>query len=747
MRFLRFWTVWALAGLAACGRSTPPAVVPATASDTPAAGTASSAIATAQAAAGVAAGTDDPYLWLEDVSGERAMAWVKERNAVAAKELEAVPGFASMQARLLAIYDSKERIPFVGARGKWLYNLWQDEANPRGLWRRTTLAEYEAASPKWDVVLDLDALGKAENESWVWHGASCLYPKYERCLVSLSRGGADADVVREFDTTAKRFIEGGFTLSEAKQDVGWKDLDTVYVGTDFGPGSLTDSGYPRILKEWKRGTPLAEAKTIFEGQASDVSVSGQREFDHGRVRDWVWRQTTFFTDEAFLRVGDELIEIDKPADANLGVWDDQVLITLRTPWTIGDETWPGGALLVLPLADFLAGKRDFQMLFEPTATTSLAGVAQTKSALIVTELDDVKSRVYLWKPSKTGWKRAQLDTPDVGSISVAGYDSDVSDDYWYYETGYTTPTTLSLGGIGKKQRAKLKSNPAFFDAKGIIATQHFATSKDGTRVPYFQVARADIVLDGSNPTILTGYGGFEVSLTPGYNSAAGAAWLERGGVYVVANIRGGGEYGPAWHQAALKHNRQHAYDDFIAVAEDLIGRKVTSTPKLGAIGGSNGGLLMGVMLTERPDLWGAIVCEQPLLDMKRFHKLLAGASWMAEYGNPDDADDWAAIEKYSPYHNVRAGVTYPRTLFTTSTRDDRVHPGHARKLAAKLADLHQDFLFYENIEGGHAGAADNKQAAYMTSLAYAFFAQQLGLIAPAASGETQRAPAGSKPAH
>jgi prolyl oligopeptidase len=729
MRIPHVFPAIALAGLAACGSSTPQPAPSPTPAPTPTAG--KDGGNGAPVAGGGGATTADPYLWLEDVTGDRAMAWVKAKNAESEKELGAVPGFAALEQRLLAIYDSKDRIPFVGAYNKYLYNLWQDEANPRGLWRRTTLAEYKKAKPKWETVLDLDALGKAEGESWVWHGATCLFPKYERCLVSLSRGGADADVVREFDTKTKKFVEGGFALPEAKNDVGWKDLDTIYVGTDFGPGSLTNSGYPRIAKEWKRGTPLSEATTIFEGKVTDVSAGVYREHDHGKVRDWARRGTTFYTDETYLFAGKELKKIDKPDDANAGAWNDHMLITLRSAWTIGDKTWPAGALLVTPLADYLAGKRDFQMLFEPTPTTSLAGVAPTKSAILVSELDDVKSRIYLWKPSKTGWKRTKLDTPDVGSLGVWAYDSDLSDDFWYSETGYTTPSSVWLGNINKKARTRLKSNPAFFDAKGIVATQHFATSKDGTRVPYFQVARADLPLDGSNPTILYGYGGFEQSMTPSYSATFGVAWLERGGVYVVANIRGGGEYGPTWHQAALKHDRQRAYDDFIAVGEDLIGRKVTSTPKLGAMGGSNGGLLVGVMLTERPDLWGAIVCEQPLLDMKRFHKLLAGASWMAEYGDPDDAADWAAIAKYSPYHNVKAGVTYPRTLFTTSTRDDRVHPGHARKLAAKLDELKQSFLFYENIEGGHAGAADNKQQAHMTALEFSFFANQLGLAPPA----------------
>ncbi len=673
------------------------------------------------------AAPDDPYLWLEDVGGDQALAWVREQNARSQQELEATSGFAALRDRLLAIYDSKDRIPYAGAYGTRLYNFWKDEANPRGLWRRTTLADYKKRTPTWETVLDLDTLGKAEAENWVWHGASCLYPTYQRCLISLSRGGADADVVREFDTVTKQFVAGGFALPEAKNDVAWVDLDTITVGTDFGPGSLTDSGYPRIVKEWKRGTPLSAARTIFTAEKSDVAVFAYREWDHGRVRDWVGRSPSFFTTEVHLRTGDQLTKLDKPDDASSGTWDDQLLITLRSAWTVGTRTWPAGALLITPLADFQAGKREFTMLFTPGRNTSLESYTATRSAILVVELEDVKSRVYLHQRTATGWRRTRVRAPAVAAVGVSAYDADVSDDYWVTENSFTTPVTLSLGNVGRAARTRLKQSPVFFDARDIVSTQHFATSKDGTKIPYFQIARKGLALDGSTPTILDGYGGFEISLTPGYDATGGAAWLERGGVLVIANIRGGGEYGPAWHQAALKHDRQRAYDDFIAVAEDLIARRVTTTPRLGIVGGSNGGLLMGVMLTQRPELFGAIVCQVPLLDMKRYHKLLAGASWMGEYGDPDQPDDWAALARFSPYQNLRSGVTYPRTLFTTSTRDDRVHPGHARKMVARMKELGQDLLYYENIEGGHGGAADNKQAAYMHALTYAFFAKQLGL--------------------
>jgi prolyl oligopeptidase len=577
-------------------------------------------------------------------------------------------------------------------------------------------------------VIDLDALAKAEKENWVWHGVDCLYPKYERCLVRLSRGGSDADIVREYDTAKKQFVDGGFTLPEAKHSIGWKDIDTIYVGTDFGPGSMTDSGYARIIKEWKRGTKLSEAKTVFEAEKTDMFVQASREFDHGKARDLVYRAPSFFTEELYLREGDKLEKIDKPVDAESTIWDGLLLLRLRSAWTVGGKTWPAGALIATPFDDFRKGKREITMLFEPKANTSLQFYAGMKTALLTVELEDVKGSVYVHTRTKDGFSRTKLDTRPMSSLWASPYDPHTSDDYWLRETSFTSPDTLSLGTTAKKESAKVvKKNPDFYDAAGIEVSQHFATSKDGTKVPYFQIAKKGLGLDGKTPTLMEGYGGFENSMTPYYNYTTGAAWLERGGVYVVVNIRGGGEYGPAWHKAALKGNRQHAYDDFIAIAEDLVARKVTTPEKLGIKGASNGGLLMGVMLTQRPDLFGAIVCQVPLLDMMRYHKLLAGASWMEEYGNPDKPEEKEALLKYSPYQNVKSGTKYPRTLFTTSTRDDRVHPGHARKMVARMLELGQDLLYYENIEGGHGGAANNEQHAYMEALAFTFLTKELGL--------------------
>jgi prolyl oligopeptidase len=673
---------------------------------------------------------EDRYLWLEDVTGEKALEWARARNAESARVLETAD-FAELEKRILDILDSDARIPYVTKLGPWYYNFWRDAKNPRGLWRRTTLPEYRKEQPAWETVIDLDALAAEEKENWVWHGADCLKPEYRRCLVSLSRGGADADVIREFDLEAKAFVKDGFFVPESKNGASWLDADTLYVGTDFGPGSMTTSGYPRIAKVWKRGTPLSAAETAYEAKADDMSAYAMRDHTKGFERDFVLRMITFYTNEMFLRRDGKLLKIDKPDSANASVHRDLLFLELREDWTVGGKTYPAGALLATDFEGFLRGERRFDVLFEPTERKSLAGFSPTLRHVLVNELDNVKNRLYVLTRKDGTWTREPLPgLPELGTVSASAVDEEESDDYFLTVTDYLTPTSLSLGTVGKGPAEKLKQLPAFFDAAGLVTTQHEATSKDGTRVPYFQVSRKDLVLDGRNPTLLYGYGGFEIPMVPGYSGGVGSAWLEKGGVYVVANIRGGGEFGPKWHQAALKANRNKAYEDFIAVAEDLIRRNVTSTPHLGIQGGSNGGLLMGNMITMRPDLWGAVVCQVPLLDMRRYNQLLAGASWMGEYGNPDDPNEWAYLQAYSPYHNVKDGVKYPSTLYMTSTRDDRVHPGHARKMMALMAEKGQDVLYYENIEGGHGGAANNKQAAHMNALAYTFLWQRLSRERP-----------------
>ena len=646
---------------------------------------------------------DDPYLWLEDVTGERALAWARAQNAISTKELEASPDFEPTRKRLLSILDSKERIPYVSKHGAWCYNFWRDEKNVRGLWRRTSLDEFKKPQPAWEVVLDVDKLAAEEKENWVWKGDQILYPTYDR-----------------------QFVTNGFYLPEAKSHVAWRNRDMLYVGTDFGPGSLTASGYPRIVKEWKRGTPLAQASLVFEGQTTDVSVDAEVIHDHGHTYELIRRGVSFFTDEAFLRRGDQWVKINKPADATVGTFDDQLVLRLRSDWTVSGRTYPSGALLAAPLEEYLKGQARLEELFRPTERKSLAGSSETKHYLLLNELDNVRNRLYVLEHKNGSWNRTPFEAPTFGSIGISGVDPDESDDYFMTVTDFLTPSSLYFGTIGSKDREQLKTLPSFFNAEGLEISQHEATSKDGIKVPYFQVSKKGLALNGQNPTLLYGYGGFEISMLPSYSAGIGSAWMERGYVYVLANIRGGGEFGPRWHEAARKQNRQRAYDDFIAVAEDLIAHKVTSPQHLGIQGGSNGGLLMGVMLTERPDLFKAIVCQVPLLDMRRFNKLLAGASWMDEYGDPDKPGDWAYISKYSPYQNMVKDRKYSRVLFTTSTRDDRVHPGHARKMVARMEEQGHDVLYYENIEGGHGGAANNKQSAYMWALAYSFLQKELG---------------------
>jgi prolyl oligopeptidase len=684
------------------------------------------ALAVAALALAAAPALEDPWLWLEEVNGQRALDWVAERNAESTAELAAPEAFRTMEARLLEVLDSDARIPYVEKLGGLYYNFWKDKSHERGIWRRATLAEYRKERPAWQTVLDLDSLSGAENENWVWHGAEALPPDYTRCLVSLSRGGADADVVRELDLTTGRFVTGGFFVPEAKTDVRWKDRDAVFIGTDFGPGSLTTSGYPRIVKEWKRGTPLAEATVVYEAKPEDVWVFGWRDHTPGFERDLVLRGLTFFTNELYLRRPEGLVKIEKPDDADAGVHREWLLLRLRTDWSAGGRTWPAGALLATRLEDFLAGGRRFDMLFEPAPRKSLAGYSPTRSAILVNELDNVRNRLYLLRHQGGAWTRTPLaGLPEFGTIRASAVDARESDDYWLTTQGFLTPNGLELGTAGGGAPERLKQTPAFFATRGLTVSQHEAVSRDGTRVPYFQVGPEGLRLEAKAPTLLHGYGGFELSEVPTYSGLRGRGWLERGGVLVVANIRGGGEFGPQWHQAALKTKRGRAYEDFIAVAEDLIRRRVTSPGRLACIGGSNGGLLVGNMLTTRPDLFRAVVCQVPLLDMLRYHKLLAGASWMGEYGNPDDPAERAFLERYSPYHNLRKGVRYPRTLFTTSTRDDRVHPGHARKMVARMRDLGHDVLYYENVEGGHGGAATNKQSAHMWALAYTFLWKEL----------------------
>ena len=673
--------------------------------------------------------TDDQYAWLEEVTGDKPLEWVKAQNARTEAEITTTQGFKQLEAGILKMLDSDAKIPGVQKIGDYYYNFWKDKNHERGIWRRTTLAEYRKPQPQWETILDLDALNKAEGENWVWHGANCLRPEYTRCLVALSRGGADANVTREFDLGTRQWVKDGFFRAEAKGALGWKDADTVYAYTDFGPGSMTPSGYPRIVKEWTRGTPISDARVVYEGTNDDMYIAAFHDDTPGFERDFVSRTIAFYNNELYLRGADgKLSKIDVPNSVSKGVVREWLTLELREPWEVGGKTYKAGSLLAANFNDFMAGKREFDVLFEPTDSTSLAGATWTKNHVVLNVMDDVKNKLTVLTHGKDGWtsKPMPVGSLEFGTTSVGAVDADESDAVWLTTTNYLIPTTLMLGEAGGAPESieTLKAMPAFFDSSKHVIEQHFATSKDGTKVPYFMVRAKDMAFDGGNPTLLYGYGGFEISMTPGYSGGAGMGWLEKGGVYVVANIRGGGEYGPRWHQAALKQNRHKAYEDFAAVAEDLIARKITSPQHLGIQGGSNGGLLTGNMLTQYPELFGAVVVQVPLLDMKRYSHLLAGASWMAEYGNPDTAD-WEFIQKFSPYHLFDPAKQYPPVIFMTSTRDDRVHPGHARKMAAKMLDAGKDVRYFENIEGGHGGAANNAQSAHMSALAYSFLWDQL----------------------
>lgn len=664
-------------------------------------------------------GPEDPYLWLEDILGEEPLDWVRARNEPTVAEYSGEE-FERMRTEALEVLDTDARIPYVRRRGDYLYNFWRDAANPRGLWRRTTLDSYRSDKPDWDVLLDLDELSRADNQNWVWAGANVIEPDHTRALISLSRGGSDAAIVREFDMATREFVDGGFALPEAKSGTSWVDPDTLLIGTDFGEGSLTDSGYPRIVKRWRRGQPVEDAQTVFEGSPSDVIVTAGVDRTPGFERTVLRRALDFFNDQVYELRGDELIRIDAPTDASVSVHRQWLLIELRTDWVTGSASYAAGSLLAADYDEFLAGTAQLRIVFEPDEHTSLLHYAWTRERLVVVTLVDVASRVEIVTPG-TWQRRPVTDVPANTNTVIAAAD-DTGNEIFLDSSGFTTPSRLLQGPVDGPLE-QIKSTPAFFDAEGMTVAQHFATSQDGTSIPYFVVRPRDAT--GPGPTLLGGYGGFEVARTPGYDGVLGRLWLARGGTYVLANIRGGGEYGPGWHTQAMRAGRHLVAEDFAAVATDLVDRGITTVQQLGAQGGSNGGLLMGIMLTKYPKLFGALVCQMPLLDMRRFHLLLAGASWVAEYGDPDNPDDWEFIAEYSPYHNISADIDYPAVLITTSTRDDRVHPGHARKMTAALEAAGHRVWYYENIEGGHAGAADNAQIAFKAALSFSFLWRML----------------------
>jgi len=666
----------------------------------------------------------DPYLWLEDVHGEKALEWVKAQDARATAVLEADPDYRQDYEALLRVMDASDRIPYGDLDHQYVFNFWQDAAHPKGVWRRTSVEDYASAEPRWELLLDLDQLAAAEHENWVWKGAECT-PSLKRCLLQLSRGGGDAVVVREFDPLAKAFVADGFHLSEAKSAITWLDEDAVLFGTDFGPGSMTTSGYPRIVKLWKRGAPMAEARTVYEGKIADVGATGVVFHTPEGTTALIERDVSFFTAEYHLLSGDGLTRrLALPLGAVLkGASRGELLFTLREDWTPpGGPRIARGSLIAYRVARSARDGPAVSVLFTPDAHSTIDEVAPGRDAVYASVFRDVTGSIHVFRPrAERGWNEVVLPLPAAGSTHIVSANAWGAEAYLRFES-FTTPTTLYVDPGDDVPKA-IKSLPARFDASKLITEQFFATSSDGTRIPYF-VTRPK-TLTAPAPTVLYGYGGFEISETPRYSANFGLLWLSRGGIFVVANIRGGGEYGPAWHQAALLANRQKAYDDFAAVAQDVVKRGFTTPRQLGIMGGSNGGLLVSATMVQRPELFGAVVCQVPLIDMLRYTQIGAGASWEAEYGDPARAVDRAWILKYSPYQNVSAARQYPPVLFVTATSDDRVTPVHARKMAALMEAQGHDVLFYENTDGGHAAAADHRQAAEMWALSFVYLKQKL----------------------
>ncbi|WP_425995312.1 prolyl oligopeptidase family serine peptidase [Caulobacter sp. DWR1-3-2b1] len=673
-------------------------------------------------------GKNDPYLWMEEIEGTRAMDWARAQNAKTLPVLQGDARYGDLEAKALAILNAKDRVPGVSFAGDGtLRNFWQDAIHVRGLWRKTTLDSYRTADPVWETILDIDALSKSENANWVYKGAGCLPPEDTRCMVTLSNGGKDAVTVREFDTTTKSFVAGGFELPEGKQDYAWLDRDTLLVGREWEPGQVTKSGYAYVLKTVKRGQPLSAAKEVYRGTKADVSVSPfvLRDSD-GKVQAVIaYRGVTFFESEKHLLTDAGSVKLDLPLKSSIQAYVvGQMVVLLEQDWA--EKGFKTGDLVSFDLAALKAAPTTAKatLVLRPTAKQSAEQVTTTRTKLVVAMLDNVKGAAKVFSHGPKGWSSQDLALPANSAIGL-GSSAEKDERLFVTVTGYLAPSTFWLADAGSLKLEQVKASPARFDASTHVVEQFEATSTDGTKIPYFVVRPKGVKYDGSAPTLLYAYGGFQVSMTPGYSGVMGKLWLERGGTYVVANIRGGGEFGPAWHTAGLKENRQKVYDDFFAVSQDLIDRRITSPRRLGIMGGSNGGLLMGVALTQKPQLYNAIVVQVPLFDMIRYSQIGAGASWVGEYGDPAIPSENAVIAKYDPYSNLKAGQKYPEVFIETSTKDDRVHPAHARKAAARLEELGYPVLYYENIDGGHAASANLAETARQQALEYVYLSRKL----------------------
>ncbi|MGX7895760.1 prolyl oligopeptidase family serine peptidase [Tsuneonella sp. HG222] len=676
---------------------------------------------------------DDPYIWLEEFSSPEAMTWVEQHNAVTTARLEADPRYRANYDQALAILSSQERIPAVSFRHGKLYNFWQDADHLRGLWRRTTLGSYRTDSPEWETVLDIDALGAAEGRSWVYKGANCLRPEENRCLVSLSDGGADATEVREFDLATRRFVEGGFVIPMSTQAISWEDADHLLVATDWGGEGLTTSGYPYIVKRVARGQPLEAAVELYRGKQTEVGTfpSVMRDGE-GNTLTVLVEATDFFRRAHHVLDGEHVRRLALPEKADIqALVAGRLVVSLDEDWTVAGATYPAGSLVSLDRAAVLADPANLvpTLVWKPGPSEALEGVGTTKDRLIVSTLDNVAGKVWSFAPlAAGGWEARALPLPENMALSVSAADDD-SNAMMVTARGFLTPSTLYLlDAVDQAEPVAIKRLKAQFDAPNHVVEQLWATSSDGTKIPYFIVRPKDAPRDGTTPTVISAYGGFAQSETPTYSATVGKLWLEKGGAFVIANIRGGGEFGPAWHQAGLGTKRQIVYDDLAAVARDIIARGLSSPQHLGMFGGSNGGLLAGVAMVQTPELYNAIGIQVPLLDMIRISKIARGASWQGEYGDVEaDPAVRSFWEKTSPYHALKKGATYPEPWIFTTTRDDRTGPQHARKFAARMEEYGLPFLFYENTEGGHGSGVDVKQSATMYAQMFTYFAEKLGL--------------------
>jgi prolyl oligopeptidase len=678
---------------------------------------------------GVPGPEQDPYIFLEEARSSEALDWVAKENARTLAAFEADPRYAKLKADALAIFDSNDRIPFVSFRPDGLYNFWQDKANPKGVLRRTTLESYRTDKPQWEVILDIDALAKAEGKEWVYQGSTCLPPALNRCMIALSDGGEDATIMREFDTKTKQFVEGGFVLdSKSQGGVEWVDENTLLVGRNFGEGTLTESEYPFTTREWKRGTAIADAPEIFRGDAKDVSSGAAllRDNDsviHARI---AYRGISFHERLWYVWKDSQWLQLDLPTKANpVGIADGHLLFSPDVDWTTDGQTFPADSLVAVDLEEWKANPNGAKktLVWSPGYRQTKQGSTVTGGGLYVALLDNVIGKVLKFNFADGKWTSTQVALPDNATIGIAA-SSDETDQIMYTVSGFLEPTTLYYTD-GTSPPAVLKTSPTYFDPTGASVEQYEATSKDGTKIPYFIVKPKGMKADGSTATLLTGYGGFQVPRLPAYLGSTGKLWVENGGAYVLANLRGGGEFGPQWHQTAIRENKQRTWDDFIAVGEDLVRRGFTSPQHLGIQGGSQGGLLVGTFLTQRPDLLGAAIVQIPLFDMLRYHLIGRGASWIGEYGDPRIPEQRAWIEPYSPYQKIVAGVEYPEPFLWASTADDRTHPAHARKAAAKLKALGQPYYYFEDTTGGHSGGVDNDQRAKLQALQFIYLMKRL----------------------